>query len=93
MAKIKRTKVQNTIQKTKDRATRIPLKKGVNSGSPEELAVPAPLVYPSCYYCKLSLVLIYWIWEMFVNLKINYLIEKDLNVDILKKIFNFICIL
>ena len=27
--------LQNTTQKTKDRATRIPLKPGVNSGAPE----------------------------------------------------------
>ena len=32
--------------KTKDRETRVPLKPGVNSGVPEELAVPAPLVAP-----------------------------------------------
>jgi hypothetical protein len=29
-------------QKTKDRATPTPLKTGVNSSAPEELAVPAP---------------------------------------------------
>ena len=32
--------------KTKDQVTRTPLKSGVNSGAPEELAVPAPLVAP-----------------------------------------------
>ena len=30
----------------KDRVTRTPLKPGVNSGAPEELTVPAPLVTP-----------------------------------------------
>ena len=30
--------------KTKDRVTRTPLKTGVNSDAPEELAVPVPLV-------------------------------------------------
>ena len=30
--------------KTKDRVTQTPLKPGVNSGAPEGLAVPAPLV-------------------------------------------------
>jgi len=37
MAKRKRTNndVQNTMQKIKDRATRTPLKPGVNSGAPE----------------------------------------------------------
>ena len=32
--------------KTKDRVTRTSLKTGVNSGAPEGLAVPAPLVAP-----------------------------------------------
>ena len=32
--------------KTKDRVTRTPLKTGLNSGAPEMLAVPAPLVAP-----------------------------------------------
>ena len=36
--------LQNITQKTKDRATRTPLKPGVNSGAPEEVAVPAPYV-------------------------------------------------
>ena len=36
--------LQNTTQKTKDRATKTPLKFGVNSGTAEENAVPAPLV-------------------------------------------------
>ena len=34
------------IHKTKDRVTRTPLRHGVNSGAPEGLAVPAPLVAP-----------------------------------------------
>jgi len=38
--------LQNTTQKTDDRATRTPLKTGVNLGAPEGLAVPAPLVIP-----------------------------------------------
>ena len=39
--------VQNTTQKTKDQATRTPLKTGGgNSGAPEGKAVPAPLVAP-----------------------------------------------
>jgi hypothetical protein len=51
MAKRKSTKGQTTIyinitHKTKDRVTRAPLKTGVNSGAPEEWAVPAPLVTP-----------------------------------------------
>jgi len=36
--------LQYTTQKTKDQATRIQLKTGVNSGSPEGSAVPAQLV-------------------------------------------------
>jgi hypothetical protein len=32
--------------KTKDRVTQTPLKHGVNSGAPEGLAVPAPIVTP-----------------------------------------------
>ena len=35
---------QNTTMKTKDWATWTPLKKGMNSGAPDEWAVPAPLV-------------------------------------------------
>jgi hypothetical protein len=31
---------------TKDRGTRTPLKPAVNSGAPEGLAIPAPLVTP-----------------------------------------------
>ena len=48
---IKRTNnnLQNTSQKTKDRATRTSLKPGVNAGSPEGCAVPALLVGLSCY--------------------------------------------
>ena len=38
--------------KTKDRVTRTPLKTGVNSDAPEELAVPAPLVTPIVNCCK-----------------------------------------
>jgi hypothetical protein len=38
--------LQNITQKTKDRVTQTPLKHGVNSGAPEGLAVPAPLVTP-----------------------------------------------
>ena len=41
--------LQNIHKKTKDQVTRIPLKTGVNSGVPEELAVPAPLVADKCY--------------------------------------------
>jgi len=46
MAKGKRTNndLQNTTQKTKDRATHTPLKPGMNSCSPEGIAIPAPLV-------------------------------------------------
>ena len=45
----KRTKGQTystkkTTQKTTDRAARTPLKPGVNSGIPKELAIPSPLV-------------------------------------------------
>ena len=36
--------------KTKDRVTRTPLKPGMNSGSPEWYAVPAPLVTPVVLY-------------------------------------------
>ena len=36
----------NHTSKTKDRATRTPLKLGVNSGVSEGYAVPAPLVTP-----------------------------------------------
>ena len=38
--------LQNNTQKTKDRVTQTPLKHGVNSGAPEGLAVPAPIVTP-----------------------------------------------
>jgi len=38
--------LQNTSQKTKDRATWTSLKLGVNAGSPEGCAVPALLVAP-----------------------------------------------
>jgi len=38
--------LQNTAQKTKDQATRILLKPGMNSGAPEGLAVPAPHMAP-----------------------------------------------
>ena len=38
--------LQNTSQKTKDRATRTSLKPGVNAGSSEGCAVPALLVAP-----------------------------------------------
>jgi hypothetical protein len=46
MAKRKRTynDIQNTTYKTKDRATRTPLKLEVNSCAPESIAVSAPLV-------------------------------------------------
>ena len=46
MAKRKRTNndLQNTTQKTKDRAIRIQLNTHGNSGSPEGWAVPGPLV-------------------------------------------------
>ena len=37
---------QNTTKKTKDRATRIPLKPGVNTGAPQGSAVPVPHVAP-----------------------------------------------
>ena len=36
------------MHKTKDRVTQTPLKTGVNSGAPEEYAVPAPIWHPSC---------------------------------------------
>ena len=38
--------LQNTTQKTKERATRAPLKLGVNSYAPEGLTVPDPLATP-----------------------------------------------
>ena len=38
----KKTDLQITTQKTKDRATRTPLKTRVNSCAPEGLPVPAP---------------------------------------------------
>ena len=41
--------LQSIRQKTRDRATRTPLKTGVNSGTPEGYeAVPAP--HAGCYY-------------------------------------------
>jgi hypothetical protein len=52
MAKRKRTKeqtnndLQNSTQKTKDRATRVPLKTEGNAGAPEGLAVHVPHVTP-----------------------------------------------
>jgi hypothetical protein len=39
--------IQNTTQKTKDWATRIQIKTGVNSGAPEGSAVSTPLVVPA----------------------------------------------
>ena len=36
----------STTQKTNDQTTRTPLKRGVNSGAPEEWAVPVPLLAP-----------------------------------------------
>jgi hypothetical protein len=38
--------LQNTTQKTKDQVIRTLIKVGVNSSSPEGLAIPAPLVTP-----------------------------------------------
>ena len=38
--------IQNTTHKTKDRATRIQIKTGVNSGVAEGSAVSTPLVVP-----------------------------------------------
>ena len=38
--------LQNAMQKVNDRATRTPLKSGLNSGAPEGQAVHAPLVAP-----------------------------------------------
>ena len=38
--------LQSTTQKTKDRPARTSLKPGMNSGAPDGLAVPAPLVTP-----------------------------------------------
>ena len=50
MLKIKRTNtnndLQNTTQKTKDQVARTPLKPGVESGAPKELADSAPRVTP-----------------------------------------------
>jgi hypothetical protein len=50
MAKGKRdnNNLQNNTHKTKDRATRSPLKTGVNAGAPEGLAVPNKKPYPPC---------------------------------------------
>jgi hypothetical protein len=44
--KVQKDKQRSTkhTHKTKDRVTRTPLKHGVNSGDPEEWAVPVPLV-------------------------------------------------
>jgi hypothetical protein len=38
--------LQNTLQKTKDRATRTPLNPGMNSGAPKGYAVLVPLLAP-----------------------------------------------
>jgi hypothetical protein len=38
--------LQNTTQKTKDQATRILLKPGMNSDAPEEFSVPPPHMAP-----------------------------------------------
>ena len=46
MAKRKSNYLQKLTHKTKDRVTRTPIRQGVNSGAPEGLAVPAPLVAP-----------------------------------------------
>jgi hypothetical protein len=42
--------LHNTTQETKDRATRTPQNTGVNSGAPERLDVPAPLVTHVVYF-------------------------------------------
>ena len=49
--KDKQRYIQSTSQKTKDRATRTPLRIGVNPGAPEWLAVPEALVciHQTCY--------------------------------------------
>jgi hypothetical protein len=46
--KVQKDKQRSTkhTYKTKDRVTQTPLKPGVNSGSPEGWAIPAPLVTP-----------------------------------------------
>jgi hypothetical protein len=46
--KVQKDKQRSTkhTHKSKDRITRTPLKQGVNSGAPERLAVPTPLVAP-----------------------------------------------
>jgi len=46
MTKKTNNDLQNATQKFRDRATRILLKTGENSGALERLAVPAPLVAP-----------------------------------------------
>ena len=48
MTKQKRTNndLQNTTQKTKDRATQTPLNTGVKSGTPDIVLVPAPHATP-----------------------------------------------
>jgi hypothetical protein len=45
--KNKQRSTKHITQKTKDWATRTLLKPGVNSGAPEELAVPAPYMWNS----------------------------------------------
>ena len=56
--------IQNTTNKTKDWATRIQIKTGVNSGAPEGSAGSTPLVVPVVFSCyelcdNLSIVIIF----------------------------------
>ena len=46
--------LQNTARETKDRATRTPLKHGVNLGGPHGYVVPAPLVAPVVLFLLLG---------------------------------------
>jgi hypothetical protein len=41
--------LQNNTKKTKNEQYELPYKAGLNSGAPEGLSVPVPLVTPSCY--------------------------------------------
>ena len=65
--------LQNTAQKTKDCATRtLFIKKGVNSGSPEKRAFPAPLVASVLLLLNVSNIICY---RQFNMRYLNHIIE------------------
>ena len=62
--------LQNTTEKSKDRATGTALKPGMNSCAPEGQAVPAPLITPVVFLANDTNVLLH-IFEVFTCTKIS----------------------